>query len=82
MKAQRIKRKPRTAEFYRDILDRIVKPAVGTTKADKLTGPRSPNFIPRSPRRPFRPTAYWPLSGACTPLRDARALCRKAPTPR
>lgn len=24
-------------EFYRDILDRIVKPAVGTTKSDKLT---------------------------------------------
>lgn len=31
------KRKGRTAEFYRDILDRIVKPSVGTTKADKLT---------------------------------------------
>jgi site-specific recombinase XerD len=34
MKAQR---KAGTAEFYRDILHRIVKPAVGTTKADKLT---------------------------------------------
>lgn len=33
----RAKRKPGTAEFYRDILDRIVKPALGTTKADKLT---------------------------------------------
>jgi integrase len=33
----RPKRKSATAEFYRDILDRIVKPAVGTTKADKLT---------------------------------------------
>jgi integrase len=33
----RAKRKSGTAEFYRDILDRIVKPAVGTTKADKLT---------------------------------------------
>jgi integrase len=31
------KRKGRTAEFYRDILDHIVKPAVGTSKADKLT---------------------------------------------
>lgn len=28
---------PRTAEFYRDILDRIVKSALGTSKADKLT---------------------------------------------
>jgi hypothetical protein len=33
----RAKRKDSTAEFYRDILDRIVKPALGTTKADKLT---------------------------------------------
>jgi integrase len=33
----RAKRKAGTAEFYRDILDRIVKPALGTTKADKLT---------------------------------------------
>jgi integrase len=32
----RPKRKPGTAEFYRDILDRIVRPAIGTTKADKL----------------------------------------------
>ena len=31
------KRKPGTATFYRDILDRIVKPEIGTTKADKLT---------------------------------------------
>jgi integrase len=33
----RAKRKAGTAEFYRDILDRIAKPAIGTTKADKLT---------------------------------------------
>src|SRR5262245_33083464 len=33
----RTKRKAGTAKFYQDILDRIVKPAVGTTKADKLS---------------------------------------------
>ena len=33
----RAKCKASTAEFYRDILDRIVKPSVGTTKADKVT---------------------------------------------
>lgn len=33
----RAKRKAGTAEFYRDILDRIVRPAIGTTKADKVT---------------------------------------------
>ena len=32
----RVKRKASTAEFYRDILDRIVKPALGTTNAGKL----------------------------------------------
>jgi integrase len=31
------KRKGSTAEFYRDILDRLLRPALGTTKADKLT---------------------------------------------
>ena len=31
------KRKAGTAGFYRDILYRLVKPAIGTTKADKLT---------------------------------------------
>jgi integrase len=31
------KRKGGTAKFYRDILERLVKPAIGTTKADKLT---------------------------------------------
>lgn len=33
----RPKRKAGTAEFYRDIFDRIIKPALGTMKADKLT---------------------------------------------
>jgi Arm DNA-binding domain len=31
------KRKPKTTALYRDLLDRIVKPAFGTTKADKVT---------------------------------------------
>jgi Protein of unknown function (DUF3631)/Arm DNA-binding domain len=31
------KRKPKNTAFYRDVLDRIVKPDLGTTKADKLT---------------------------------------------
>jgi integrase len=32
-----LKRKSGTAKFYRDILDRIVKPVLGTTKVDKVT---------------------------------------------
>ncbi|MGZ8323185.1 MAG: integrase arm-type DNA-binding domain-containing protein, partial [Rhodoplanes sp.] len=31
------KRKSSTAAFYRDILNRIVRPAIGTSKADKVT---------------------------------------------
>ena len=31
------KRKPKTAELYRDVLLRIVKPELGSTKADKVT---------------------------------------------
>lgn len=31
------KRKPRTAEHYQDVLDRLVKPEFGTSKIDKLT---------------------------------------------
>ena len=31
------KRKSGTSKFYRDMLDRVVKPAIGTTKADKLS---------------------------------------------
>jgi integrase len=30
------KRKPGTAAFYRDILERLVKPEIGTTKSDKV----------------------------------------------
>ena len=33
----RQKRKPSTAKFYRDILERIVRPALGVTKVDRLT---------------------------------------------
>ena len=53
------KRKGRTTEFYRDILDRIVKPAVGTTKADKLTRLQIASYIHPGQTRLFRPTACW-----------------------
>jgi integrase len=51
------KRKAGTAEFYRDILDRIVKPAVSTTKADKLTRLGScvvPGDDPKQPRHDLK----------------------------
>ncbi len=39
-RTRRTKAQSRDRRVYRDILDRIVKPAVGTTKADKLTRPQ------------------------------------------
>lgn len=33
----RLKRKPGTVAFYRDVLERLIKPALGTSKVDKLT---------------------------------------------
>ena len=49
------KRKPGTTAFYRDILDRIVKPKLGTTKADKVTRAQLPRFTASSGRHRFKP---------------------------
>jgi hypothetical protein len=68
------KRKAGTAKFYRDILDRIVKPEVGTTKADKLTRFQVGRLHSSLAETPFRRTACWRWSAACTPLRPVREL--------
>ena len=78
----RAKRKAGTAEFYRDILDRIVKPALGTAKSDKLTrlqvSRRAWLFIPArqqerpEDRHPQRPCPCGPeCAGAGWSLRGA-----------
>jgi hypothetical protein len=50
------KRKAGTAAFYRDILDRLVKSAVGTTKADKLTRQQIGRLTRRSRRHHIKQT--------------------------
>jgi hypothetical protein len=72
-----VKRKAGTAEFYRDILDRIVKPTVGTTKADKLTRLQVGRLHSSLAGTPFQANRNWRSSVACIPSRAARALCLK-----
>jgi integrase len=48
------KRKGGTARLYRDILDRIVKPAMGTTKTDKLTRPQVSRLHSSLAETPFQ----------------------------
>jgi integrase len=48
------KRRPGTTVFYRDILARIVKPALGTTKADKVTRAQVAKLHSRLRATPFQ----------------------------
>jgi integrase len=58
------KRKSRTAEFYRDILDRLVKPAVGTTKADKLIRPQIGKLHSSLSKTPFQANRLLAVVGS------------------
>jgi len=58
------KRKVRTAEFYQDILDRIVKPALGTTKADKLTRVRVGRLHSSLSETPFQANRVLAVVGS------------------
>ena len=75
----RAKRKAGTAEFYRDILDRIVKPAVGTTKADKLTRHQIGKLHSSLAETPFQANRVLAVVGSMYAFAAARASCRKAP---
>jgi hypothetical protein len=72
------KRQGRTAEFYRDILGRIVNPAVGTSKADKLTRGQVGRLHSSLADTPFQANRVLAVS-ACTHSRPAQASCRMAP---
>jgi integrase len=58
------KRKPRTAAFYGDIIDRIVKPAVGTIKADKLTRQRVARLHSSLAETPFQANRVLAVIGS------------------
>ena len=59
-----VKCKNRTGKFYRDILDRIVKPAVGTTKADKLSRLQVGKLHSSLSSRPFQANRVLAVIGS------------------
>ena len=61
------KRKGGTARFYADILDRIVKPAVGTTKADKLSRAQIGRLHSSLAETPFQANRVLAVVGSIGP---------------
>jgi hypothetical protein len=71
------KRKPGTVAFYRHLLDNIIKPELGATKADKVTRVQVARLHGKLKAPPSRPTAYWP-SSVDTASQGAAALSPRA----
>jgi integrase len=58
------KRKPRTAAFYRHILTKIVVPALGTSKADKVTRTQIAKLHAKLNRTPFHANRMLAVVGS------------------
>jgi integrase len=58
------KRKPGTLIFYRDILDRIVKPDLGTAKADKITRAQIAKLHSKLKTTPFQANRVLAVVGS------------------
>ena len=73
----RAKRKPQTAQFYCDILDRIVKPAVGTTKADKLSRQQVARLLSSLAKTPFQANRVLAVIGSMYAFAGRAGIYRK-----
>ena len=71
-------RKAGTAEFYRDILDRLVKPALGTTKSDKLTRLQVGRLHSSLAGTPFQANRVLAVVGSMYAFAGRAGTCRKA----
>jgi integrase len=58
------KRKPGTAAFYRDVLERIVKPELGSIKADKLTRAAVARLHGKLSKTPFQANRVLAVIGS------------------
>jgi hypothetical protein len=69
-----------TAEFYRDILHRMVKPTVGTTQADKLTRPQVGKLHSKLGSTPFQANRMLAVVGSMYAFaaRGQTTICRGA----
>jgi integrase len=59
-----MKRKPKTAAFYRHILTKIVMPALGTSKADKVTRSQIAKLHAKLHRTPFHANRMLAVLGS------------------
>jgi hypothetical protein len=59
-----LKRKKGTTAFYRDILDRIVKPSLGTAKADKVTRAKIARLHGKLQSTPFQANRMLAVVGS------------------
>lgn len=59
-----MKRKPKTAAFYRHILTKIVMPALGTSKADKVTRAQIAKLHAKLHRTPFHANRMLAVLGS------------------
>ena len=69
----------RDGEFYRDILDRLVKPEVGTTKADKVTRLQVGRLHSSQAATPFQANRMLAVVGSMYAFAALSGMYRKAP---
>jgi integrase len=75
------KRKPGTAAFYRDILNRTVKPALGTTKADKLTRQQIAKLHSTLGSTPFQANRVLAVIGSMYSFADRAGIVLEGTNP-
>jgi hypothetical protein len=73
--------KGRTAEFYRDILDHIVKPALGANKADKLTRPQVTRLHSALADTPFQANRVLAVIGSMYSFASRAAIAPEGTNP-
>jgi integrase len=75
------KRKPGTAEFYRHLLDKIIKPELGTVKLDKLTRGAVAKLHGKLGDTPFQANRVLAVIGAMYSFAARAGLVREGNNP-
>jgi integrase len=75
------KRKPASAVFYRDILDRIVKPEIGAAKADKVTRAQVAKLHSKLRSTPFQANRMLAVVGSMYGFAARIGLVREGTNP-
>jgi integrase len=76
-----LKRKPATAAHYRDILERIVLPELGTRQADKVTTAELARLHVRMKKQPYQATRVLAVVGSLYTFSSKRHLVSSGVNP-